>query len=96
MTEQLVGRIAWVQKAELAEPVPARRECRGLEGRIVHVQQAETAKGVLAIAGAVRATNPGAKVVQSTEDATGAVEAAEALSDLNPHFTQGPGRKLGL
>lgn len=25
-----------------------------------------------------------------------ALEAAEALNDLNPHFLRGPGRKLGL
>ncbi|HEV8360063.1 MAG TPA: hypothetical protein VGR28_06380 [Candidatus Thermoplasmatota archaeon] len=34
--------------------------------------------------------------VEKVETATMAMSAAEALNDLNPGITEGPGRKLGL
>jgi hypothetical protein len=34
--------------------------------------------------------------VEKAEAIVTALDAAEALRDLNPHFTEGPGRKLGL
>jgi hypothetical protein len=34
--------------------------------------------------------------VEKVETAETALSAAEALADFHPHFTQGPGRKLGL
>lgn len=34
--------------------------------------------------------------VEKVETAETAMSAVEALQDMNPHFTQGPGRKLGL
>lgn len=96
MAEQLVGRIVWQQKDEVAEPTPAKRDCRGLEGRIVHAQTVETAQAVLATAAAVRTTSAAAPLLTRSEQDTLTLEAVEVLGDLNPHWTQGPGRKLGL
>lgn len=34
--------------------------------------------------------------VEKVETAETALSAVDALRDLNPHFTEGPGRRLGL